>query len=318
MTTLLGRASAWHRPMMWTAAVMAVMTAVSAGGLVVDDRILLGAPIWLKPLKFAVSIAVYCVTWAWMLTLLDRGRRLAARVSTALAAILLTEYTIIVTQVIRGRASHFNVATPFDKALFSIMGISIAALWTGTLVLTVLVLRTKIADPAARWAVRLGAVVSLAGLALAGLMLGPTPEQARSLHEGTLGGMIGAHSVGVPDGGPVMPVTGWSTTGGDLRIPHFVGMHALQALPLLALLLSALARRVPRLRPERVRARLVLVAAAGYAGLVALVTWQALRGRPLIHPDGPTLLALAGLAVAVAAGASWSLLDSRRPEVSVA
>ncbi|MGH3387525.1 MAG: hypothetical protein ACRDOO_01440, partial [Actinomadura sp.] len=68
MTTLLGRVSTWHRPMMWTAGVMAAMAVPSLGGLVLDDRILLGAPIWLKPFKFAVSIAAYCVTWAWLLT----------------------------------------------------------------------------------------------------------------------------------------------------------------------------------------------------------------------------------------------------------
>jgi hypothetical protein len=99
-----------------------------------------------------------------------------------------------------------------------------------------------------------------------------------------------------------MPVTGWSTTGGDLRIPHFVGMHALQALPLLVLLLGTLANRVPRLRSATVRGRIVLVAAAGYAGLVGLVTWQAERGQPLIHPDGLTLVALTILAAAVALG----------------
>jgi hypothetical protein len=122
-------------------------------------------------------------------------------------------------------------------------------------------------------------------------MLPPTPAQ----RESTVRELVGAHSVGAPDGGPGMPITGWSTTGGDLRIPHFVGMHALQALPLLVMLLGFLARRFPRLRPGVVRARLVTVAAAAYAGLVALVTWQAERGQPLIHPDDRTLWALAVL-----------------------
>jgi hypothetical protein len=307
MTTLLGRASTWHRPMMWTASVMAGAAVLSLGGLVLDDRVLLGAPIWLKPFKFAVSIAAYCVTWAWLLTLLQRGRRLADHVSTGIVVIFVVEFGIIVAQVVRGRASHFNVATPLDATLFSIMGASIAALWTATLVLTILLLRARIADQAARWAIRLGALVSLAGIALGALMLGPTGEQERSMREGTFEGVVGAHSVGVPDGGPGMAITGWSTTGGDLRIPHFVGMHALQALPLFALLLGVLARRFGRLRPGVVRMRLVLVAGFGYAGLVALVTWQALRGQPLIHPDSWTLGALAALIAAVALAGRLSL-----------
>jgi hypothetical protein len=319
MSTPLSRVSTWHRPMMMTVGLMAAMAVVSLGGLVLDDRILLGAPIWLKPFKFAVSIAVYCVTWAWLLTLLQRGRRLAHRVSTAIVVILVVEYGIIVAQVVRGRASHFNVSTPLDATLFSVMGVSIAALWTGTLVLTILVLRTRIADPAARWAIRLGALVSLVGIGLGALMVGPTGEQAQSMRNGTFEGFVGAHSVGVSDGGPSMPVTGWSTTGGDLRIPHFVGMHALQALPLFALLLAALATRFARLRSETVRLRLVLVAAFGYAGLVALVTWQALRGQPLIHPDSLTLLALAALiaAVSVATYLSLTTVQHERQKASI-
>jgi len=221
--------------------------------------------------------------------------------------ILAVEYAILVIQVVRGRASHFNVSTPLDSALFSTMGVSIAALWIGTLILTVLVIRTPIADAASRWAIRLGAVISLCGLALGGLMLGPTTTQIGSMKDGTFKGFVGAHSVGVEDGGPIMPVTGWSTTGGDLRIPHFVGMHALQALPLLVLLLTVLATRLHRLRLGAVRGRLVLVAAAGYAGLVGLVTWQAERGQPLIHPDGLTLAALAFLVAAVTVGAFLAL-----------
>jgi len=305
------------------AGVMAVATVASLVGLVVDSRVLLGAPIWLKPLKFAISMVAYSLTWAWMFSLLAKGRRLASGVSTLIVVFLAIEYLIIVAQVVRGRPSHFNMSTPLDTALWGAMGGTIAALWIGTLVLTVQVLRAPIADAASRWAIRLGALISLVGLGLAALMT--TPPRATPTSVGQFERMVGAHSVGVPDGGPGMPLTGWSTTGGDLRIPHFIGMHALQALPLLAVLLVVLAHRVPRLRPTAVRARLVVVAAAGYAGLVALVTWQALRGQSLIRPDSLTLTALAvllggglvaaALVLRTPAGSS-SAADSTHKEVS--
>jgi len=46
------------------------------------------------------------------------------------------------------------------------------------------------------------------------------------------------HAVGVPDGGAGMPVTHWSTEGGDWRAVHFLGMHGIQVLPLLAYFLG--------------------------------------------------------------------------------
>ncbi|WP_024877831.1 hypothetical protein [Saccharomonospora piscinae] len=297
----------WHRPMLVCAGVMTVLAAGSAVGLALDDRTITGAPAWLKPFKFAVSIAAYSLTWAWLVSLLRTRLRLAHRISTAIVAVFGVEYAIIVVQVIRGTSSHFNVSTPLNSTLFAVMGISIAAVWTGTLVLTVLLLRTPIADPAARWAVRLGTLISLAGLALGGLMTNPTESQQRTLDTGGFEGVIGAHSVGVPDGGAGMPITGWSTTGGDLRIPHFVGMHALQALPLLVMAIGLAARRWPRLRDDVVRTRLVLVGGAAYAGVVALVTWQALRGQPLVRPDTLTWAAVAALGAICAAGTAWAL-----------
>jgi hypothetical protein len=60
-------------------------------------------------------------------------------------------------------------------------------------------------------------------------------------------------------------------------VPHFVGMHALQVLPLFALALVALAPRLARLRDERVRVQLVLTTAVSHAGLVTVLLW---RTRP--------------------------------------
>jgi hypothetical protein len=114
---------------------------------------------------------------------------------------------------------------------------------------------------------------------------------------------FGAHSVGVEDGGPGLPLVGWSTTGGDLRIPHFVGLHAMQILPLAGWWLT---RRSSRQRwGEGQRRWLIWLTGLGYLGLIVLLTWQALRGQSIIAPDGLTLTALAGLVIVlVLAGAA--------------
>lgn len=297
----MSRWHTWHRPLVLFAASMAVMTAASGVGLLVDDRVLAGAPIWAKPFKFAVSFVAYALSLAWMLTLTDRGRRAGRRAGTVVALASLGEMVIITGQVIRGKRSHFNVATPFDAALFQVMGATVVVLWAGTLVIAVLLLRARIADRASALAVRAGVLLALAGAGIGFLMTRPTPEQRAADRRGAAD-VVGAHAVGVPDGGPSMPFTGWSTTGGDLRVPHFVGMHALQVLPLFLLVLVALAPRMPRLRDARVRLRLTWVATGAYGGLVALVLWQALRGQALVHPDGPTLACAALLAAGTVLG----------------
>lgn len=291
-----------HRPLMVMAAAMTAVAVVALVGLVVDARVLNGAPIWLKPLKFAVSLALYGITWAWLMSLRPRPSRLLWWAGTVIAAASAVEMVVLLTQVVRDRASHFNVSTPLDATLFSIMGMTVAVLWVATLVAALLIVFERLGHPAERWAIRTGVGISLVGLALGGLMIGMPSG---------IEGYAGAHSVGVVDGGPGLPVTGWSTEGGDLRVPHFVGMHALQALPLLALGLRASARRWPVLSGEGVRTRLVLVAATLYAGLTALVTWQALRGQPLLEPDGTTLAAAGALVLGGAAGAAWSLRAKR-------
>ncbi|MCX4583320.1 hypothetical protein [Streptomyces sp. NBC_01481] len=294
----------WHQPLMIFAASMAVLTVVSGIGMIADDRVLVGSPIWFKPFKFSISLMMYAPALAWMLSMATRGRRVGWWAGTVVALAGAIEMVIIVGQVIRGKRSHFNYATAFDTLLFNIMGATIITLWVSSMVIAFLLFRSPLADRAAAWAIRLGSAIALVGAGLGNLMTRPTSEQRA---EGELAKVLGSHNVGVPEGGPSLPITGWSTTGGDLRIPHFVGMHALQLIPLFLLALIALAPRFARLRDEGVRLRLVLVACGVYAAVVALVTWQALRGQALINPDGATLTAAAAILVAAAVGSLLAL-----------
>ncbi|QFZ17608.1 hypothetical protein [Saccharothrix syringae] len=282
----------WHPPLMVFSLLMAALVVVSTVGLVVDDRILVGSPIWFKPFKFSVSLVLYSVTLAWMLSLTTRLRRTARWAGTAVAAAGVLEMAIIVMQVVRGRQSHFNVATPFDALMWRVMGVTISTLWVMHAVIAVALLLSGFRDRATGLAVRLGLLLGLVGLGLGLLMALPVAGQD------VAAGIAGAHSVGVPDGGPQLALTGWSTTGGDLRVPHFVGIHALQVLPLVVLLLRG-----------RANTRLVWGAAIGYAGLMALLTWQALRGQPLLRPDLITALGALAVAAWTAGSAAWALRD---------
>ncbi|MEU7869763.1 hypothetical protein [Dactylosporangium sp. NPDC049140] len=302
-----------HRPLVIVAGLMAVLALAALTGIFADDRTLVGAPIWLKPFKFAVSIAVYATTIAWLLSLLERRPRLAWWLGTTIAGAMLGEIVIIVGQAVRGRQSHFNVGTPLDSVLYSIMGATIAIAWVATLVIAVLLLMQRLPDRADALAVRLGILVALGGMAVGFLMTTPSAAQ---LAQGRPS-IVGAHAVGVADGGPGLPLVGWSTTGGDLRAGHFIGMHALQAVPLFAFALVLAGRRIARLREDRVRIRLVGVFAFLYAGVTVLVTWQALRGQPLTHPDAPTLAAAAVLLALTAIGTAWASASPGRAPAAV-
>jgi hypothetical protein len=298
---MLRKALGWHTPLMLFTLAMVALVPFTGLAMLVDDRTIDGAPIWFKPFKFAVSFALYGLTLSWALSLPTRARRVGRPLGTIIAVSSSIEMVIIVGQAARGQHSHFNVSTPFDRALFIAMGLSVMFLWTSTAVIAALVAFSRFVDKVAGTALRYGLLISVAGLSVGFLMLIPTPEQIADISKGIVGG----HSVGVPDGGPSMAATGWSTTGGDLRVPHFFGMHALQALPLLAAGLGFV--RSPRLADEGTRSRLVKLAAGLYAGLFALTLWQSLRGQAVTSPDAPTLITLAALLAVIGLGVARTL-----------
>lgn len=186
--------------------------------------------------------------------------------------------------------------------LFNLMGASIVSAWVATLVLALLA-RQRLDDPVLAAGLGWGLAVSLLGMLLAVLMINPINQAwVQQLSHGPPPLLDGGHTVGAIDGGPGLPVTNWSTRAGDLRVPHFVGIHALQLLPLVAWLLSRHGQRLGLGSGRQVG--LVRVVGLGYLGVVVLLLWQALRGEPVTRPGAATLTAagvllLAGTAAAV-------------------
>ena len=293
----------WHRPLIALAIGMAVLAVVAIIGAIVDPREVGGVNLWFKPLKFALSIGIYCVSLAWVIGLLgEKRRRLASIVGTVSVIGLVIEVVIIVGAAVLGLASHFNISTPLHSALWSIMAVSIVVVWIMALIVTFSLFRTDLGDNARTLAIRAGAAIAVVGMGLAFLMTSPSAQQLADFQ-----GVAGAHAVGVPDGGPGIPLLGWSTVAGDLRIPHFIGMHALQVFPLLVM---ALERFVAS---AIVRARLIIVAIVAYAATIAVLTWQALSGQSIMSPVGPILIA--GVTIAVASIVAVVLIVAARPRV---
>jgi hypothetical protein len=275
--------------------------------MLVDPRVITGAPAWLKPFKFAVSTAVYSLTLAWIFGYLTAWPRVRHIVGWVTALVFVLEVAIIDLQAWRGTTSHFNISTPMNAALFAVMGIAIFVQTAVSVAVAIALWRQPFANRTLGWALRFGMALTIAGAMTGPLMTRPTSEQLGEARGGERMTVAGAHSVGGVDGGPGIPVTGWSRQHGDLRVPHFVGLHAIQALAIAAFALGRWRR------PEPIRVRAMLAVAASYAALFALLLWQALEGQSLVAPDatmvawlalwaGVTIAVLGGIAVHSSAG----------------
>jgi hypothetical protein len=270
-------AAPWLSILGWILAADLVFTAF---GLVIDHRMITGAPAWLKPLKFAISTLIASWSFAFCLASVAVWPRIRRALDVVLALNLLVEIVLIDLQAWRGTSSHFNVGTGFDGVVYGTMGVSIALVWLSMVGLTIALFRQPFGGSAWGWSLRLGMMLGLIGTGSGALMTVPNSAQLAQAHGQDAMKIVGGHTVGAPDGGRGLPVTGWSADHGDLRIAHFVGMHGLQILPLLAWWLG----RRTRLG-EGTRRNVIFVAAAGYLGFFGLVLWQAFRGQSIAQPD---------------------------------
>ena len=299
-TSLLAQAWRFSPLLTLVVGLHAALIFVGIAGLALDPRTILGAPLWAKTTKFALSITFYCTSLLWMLSQLKSHLRLARFIATGSGIMMLLEIGVITLQNI-GRAvpAHYNVGTVFDMAMWNVMAISIMVFWVLNVIAAIFLLREKMPNRVLATAVRLSLFIAIIGMAVAFSMTAPNATQMAALQSGQKLALYGGHNVNALVDGQtrMIPFLGWNMDGGDLRIAHFIGLHAMQVLPLLAWWL--LRRR--NLSAGR-QVALLWVAGGGYLGLTLLTLWQALRNQSIIAPDALTLVAFVGLIAIVVAG----------------
>jgi hypothetical protein len=216
----------------------------------------------IKPLNFTMSMAMYLATVVILLDYLRASMWWKKVIGWGVSICILIGITCITMQAARGTTSHFNNSTPFDSAVSSVMDIVDPLNSVFVLVLLIFALQAKYdVSRLSQLGIAFGLFLFLAGSAIGGLMV-----------------VQGQSVVGVAPEGPGLPVVNWSTTGGDFRVAHFLGIHALQIFPIAGWLIDRL-KALPRLAKPTA----FVAVSAGYVLLMGLVFVQAMNGVPLVR-----------------------------------
>ena len=239
-----------------------IMAMGSAIGLLIDDRILMGVNVWIKPLKFTVSSGIYILTLGFLITFYPFSRLKKHIVRNIVSWTLLFEILIIVVQGARGVLSHYNVTSALNGMLFGMMGLLIAINVLVMVFFIIETIRLKLNTArSVQWAILLGWIIVLFGSWIGSQMIAQL-----------------GHNVGVADGGDGLPLLNWSTVAGDLRVAHFFGLHSIQLLPLLAYVLFRKWNA-----PQRTQITTMILTGLLYASWVGYVFYQAKREIPFLH-----------------------------------
>ena len=245
----------------WTALFILLIGTGCVIGLLVDDRMLMGVNVWIKPLKFSISIAIYLFTTGYLITKYPYSNRKKNIINHLTAWSLLFEFGIIAYQASRGVRSHYNGDSAFDAILFLLMGVFVGVNVLLMIVFIFDTMRLKLnTGKAMQWSIFLGWTIVLFGSWVGGQMIAQV-----------------AHNVGVADGGAGLPLVNWSTKGGDLRIAHFFALHGIQIMPLFALWIS----RKGRLS-NRNQIVAITIFALLFASWIGYIFYQAKLGIPMI------------------------------------
>jgi hypothetical protein len=240
--------------------------AMMAAGLVwaaFETRLYQDALVWIKPFKFALSFAVLFATLAWAVEKMSapaQSARTLRWVVAILAAAFWFEMIYITLQAAQGIGSHYNTGDLYHGVMYSIMGVGAVSLVVGTGVIGWAMLRdagAKVHEDL-RFGIGVGFILSTVLTLITAATLSSMP----------------GHFVGIPPAeAATIPFFGWSAAVGDLRPSHFLALHAMQAIPLLAWAVAG-----------RVSARAWIIGGSlGYTALTLALFAQALMGLPLVR-----------------------------------
>ncbi|WP_193336370.1 hypothetical protein [Devosia beringensis] len=229
-----------------------------------DSRQIKGENVWVKPAKFALSLALHFLTLALVADQLGsawQGSGVLIAVALLASACGALELAYIAFQASRQLPSHFYVGTPLYAGLYAAMGLG-----------AVLIVLAAGLVGAIVW---LDPSIPLAGSLRSALVLGLVGGTFLTLITAFRLGANMSHAIGTEAPGAArMPLTGWSITVGDLRPAHFLATHMMQAVPVVGLVAAWLL-------PEQAATLLVWLFAAGWTWLTLATFRLALAGRPL-------------------------------------
>jgi len=208
---------------------------------------------WYKPFKFAFSTFLFAWAMAWYCSYLPSFN--IQLFNWTVIILLGFEIIYIAIQAYRGQLSHFNLSTPVYAALYSMMALAASIVTLYTAYVGILFFTTEFPQLPSYyvWSIRLGILIFVV-----------------FSFEGFVMGSKLTHTIGGPDGDSGIPLLNWSTKYGDPRIAHFIGMHALQVLPLLSFYVI-----------KNTKGTLALTIV--YLLLAVFTLIQALQGKPLFN-----------------------------------
>ena len=208
-----------------------------------------GINAYIKPFKFALSTFLYAWTIAWFMGYLPTFN--ASYFNWIIIISLGFEIVYIALQASKGELSHYNVSSPMKSFLYTMMALMATIATVATAYIAVLFFGKSVAElpDYYLWSIRLGLIIfvifSFEGFAMGSKM---------------------THTIGAADGSKGIPILNWSLSYGDLRIAHFIGMHALQIIPILSFYLLK-------------NTKLTLSLGILYFALAVFTLVQALQGR---------------------------------------
>ena len=179
-----------------------------------DQRVLREVGVWVKPMKFMASTAMFALTTVWVIKVahsrVDQTDAFAGIVAL-LVTTSLFEVVYISYQAFQGSASHYNVGDPFHAFMFGLMGLFAVGLTASQAWLAWEIWNEqKHADlPVETWGVIIGLVLTFVLSTVSGFMLGGNQ----------------------PPAGQGLPFVGWHLQK-DIRPAHFLAVHAQQLIPL--------------------------------------------------------------------------------------